>query len=109
MKQFDAASRAAITEVAARIVGTTANEIAPHINVALSLLAAEIGGREIPQDVLDMAITRLAAELFHAQSAPNGIRNISDGMGGIMPIHIRTDPLAVVRPLLRPFTGPVIA
>lgn len=106
---FDASSAAAITEAAARVVGTSADEITPHIRVALSLLAEEIGGVTIPQDVLDAATVRLATELFHAQGAPNGIRNVSDGMGGVMPIHIRVDPLAAVRPMLRPFIGPVIA
>lgn len=80
--------------------------------MAPDLVAALVGDTlGVPQAILDHAELLVAAELFHASRAPNGVLNqqfASDDGTQSIPIRISGDPLRPARPLLAPWVLPVI-
>jgi hypothetical protein len=79
--------------------------------MAPDLVAAYVGDATVPQTILEHAELLVAAELFHASRAPNGVLNqqfaSEDGTQAV-PIRVSGDPLRPARPLLAPWVLPVI-
>lgn len=57
----------------------------------------------IPVAILEGAVVGVASEIFHAQSAPNGISQFADGSGN--PIRVARDPMVAAYKILAPFVG----
>lgn len=63
----------------------------------------------IPDVIKARAVAEATSALIARDQAPNGIAQVSDGMGGITPVRVPYDPLRTVYPILAAWTGPVIA
>jgi hypothetical protein len=87
-------------------------ELLDNVSVmAPTLVAAYIEGATVPQTILEHAEMLVAAELFHATRAPNGVLNqqfaSEDGTQAV-PVRVSGDPLRPARPLLAPWVLPVV-
>lgn len=87
----------------ARLVGTLDKDDEPEllafIELARGYLAPHIEGHDIPQAVEDDCTLSVAADLWQARDARNGIVGLTTD--GIEPFRISTDPLRSVWRKLR--------
>lgn len=71
---------------------------------AVALVDQHIGRTaSVPGPVRTRAVVEVAAELFWRQQARNGLATFDGGEAGPEVVHIGTDPLRAVRPILRPY------
>lgn len=74
---------------------------------AAALVARYIGTATVPNAVKDRAELEVGSELFHRQSAPNGIAQFQTLDAS--PVRVARDPMVGAYPLLAPFVGLGIA
>jgi hypothetical protein len=91
-----------------RSPSATSDEIAPVLMSARLLVHRHIEGREVPAEIVAIAVNKVAAELWAARDATGGIVSgfTDDGSGGI---RLARDPMVAARPVLAPWVGPVFA
>ena len=71
---------------------------------AVALVDEHIGRTAtVPGPVRVRAVVEVAAELFWRQQARNGLATFDGGEAGPEVVHIGTDPMRAVRPILRPY------
>jgi hypothetical protein len=68
------------------------------LDTAVSLVEDYVGTSEVRNNVLDIAYTQVASELFHRRNAPNGIAQFASMDGTAM--RVSRDPLTSTYPLL---------
>lgn len=87
----------------ARLVGTLDEDERPglleQIETARAYLAPHIEGRGVAQAVVDDCTLSVAADLWQARDARNGIVGLT--ADGIEPFRISSDPLRTAWPKLR--------
>lgn len=77
--------------------------VAECVATALTLVDVHVGDVSVPADVLELAYTIVAADLFNRKNAPNGVINTQFvGPDGVTQtgMRIARDPLAGVYRLL---------
>lgn len=86
-----------------RLVGTMDSSeqsiLLEQINAARAYLAPYIEGQDVPQAVIDDCTLSVAADLWQARDARNGIVGLT--ADGIEPFRISSDPLRTAWPKLR--------
>lgn len=71
-----------------------------RIEEARAYLEKAVKDKQVPESVMDDCIVSVAADLWQAKDARNGIIGLSDD-SGIEPFHVSSDPLRTARPKLR--------
>lgn len=71
-----------------------------RIETARAYLEKAVKGQKVPAAVMDDCIVSVAADLWQAKDARNGIMGLADD-AGIEPFHVSSDPLRTARPKLR--------
>jgi hypothetical protein len=97
---------ATVNQLAARVKSTQAGDtpaLTECLNQAQTLIEEHVKNAPVPPPVYDLAVLTVAADLWAARKAPNGIANQQfaggDGLGSA-PLRISRDPLAGVGKLL---------
>lgn len=62
------------------------------------LLAGYIGAVTVPEEIRDLALLEVAADIFHRKTTRNGVAGFGDME--LAPIRISRDPLAAAYPIL---------
>lgn len=72
------------------------------LSEAQALIVAYVGHTDLPEAVMDNAVTQVTRELWFRRDAPAGITQFAsmDGVG----LRVSTDPLISVYPLLDRYT-----
>ena len=87
----------------ARVVGTLdpddRADLTAHLDTAAAYLRPHVNGYDVPQPVLDDCLVAVAADLWQARDARNGVMSVNGD--GIEPYRISADPLRVAWPKLR--------
>lgn len=78
------------------------------LRAAESLVGQVIGAADIPDHIRDEAVIVTAADLWAAREAPSGVRVFADGLGGTLPVRVRSNATIRARSILDPWLGPVI-
>lgn len=58
---------------------------------------------DVPVEIINQAVTEVAAELFNRKNAKNGVMQFASADGAA--VRIARDPMVAARPILQPFTG----
>lgn len=70
---------------------------------ASALVENFIGLRTVPTEIVRRAKMNVGSELFHSQSAPNGISQFASGDGN--PVRVARDPMVAAYRILTPYVG----
>lgn len=71
---------------------------------AEALVYKFIGGRDVPENVIERATLECGSELYHRRSAPNGIAQFASLDGGTA-VRVARDPMIGAYPILSPWVG----
>lgn len=78
-------------------------------SAAAQMVADHIGSATVPDAVLSQAILAVGANLFQKRTSATGTGSFADAELVGNPMRPALDPLTQAYPLLRKYTGPVIA
>lgn len=76
---------------------------------AATMVAEHVGAAEVPDAVLSQAILAVGANLYQKRTSTIGTGSFGDTELAGNPMRPALDPLTQAYPLLRAYTGPVIA
>ncbi|GAA4155928.1 hypothetical protein GCM10022286_05580 [Gryllotalpicola daejeonensis] len=72
---------------------------------AQTFVGEMVGTRTVPGDVLDQAVTEMAAELYNRKNVKNGVVQFADLSGSSGAVRQARDPRIAARAVLRPYLG----
>lgn len=76
---------------------------------AATMVAEHVGAAEVPDAVLSQAILAVGANLYQKRTSTIGTGSFGEAELAGNPMRPALDPLTLAYPLLRAYTGPVIA
>lgn len=79
-----------------------------RVMVSNHLKPANVRG-EVPETIVKRAVLEVGAELYHRQTARNGVVGLDGGPDNMMPMRIARDPMKAAYDLLRPYLMPAIS
>lgn len=85
-----------------RCTGTD-EELTPVYDVARLLVAQYVGSRDVPEEILALAVHKVGSELWASRDAVGGIITGYTDMGS--GLRLARDPMVAARPLLAPYVG----
>ena len=78
-------------------------ELTPVLDGARHLVAAATTGKDVPGEIITLAVHKVAAELWAARDAVGGIVAGYSDIGGS--VRLARDPMIAARPILAPWIG----
>ena len=78
-------------------------ELTPVLTSATHLVDKATSGRDVPGEILTLAVHKVAAELWAARDAVGGIVAGYSDLGGS--VRLARDPMIAARPILAPWIG----
>lgn len=68
---------------------------------ATTLVTRQIGSASVPDEIKDLAIREVGADLFHRRRTRNGIASFAGD--DMTPIRVTRDPMKAAEPILAPW------
>ena len=85
-----------------RCTGTD-QELMPVYDAARLLVAQYVGSRDVPAEILVLAVHKVSSELWASRDSVGGIvAGYTDMTGGL---RLARDPMVAARPILAPYVG----